>query len=64
MLDDAGHARLVEQYLRAAGAWTDIQTLDRSPRRAGGDPLYAVIGRAKKPQVPQVDAAEQVRLGA
>ena len=43
MLDDAGHARLVEQYLRAAGAWTDIQTLDRSPRRAGGDPLYAVV---------------------
>lgn len=41
-LDDAGHGRLVERYLRGAGVWRDIERLDRSPR--GGDPLYAVVG--------------------
>lgn len=48
-LDDAGHLALVAQFLRQAGNFTDIETLDRSPRRAGrrpGDPLYAVVGRA------------------
>ena len=28
------------------GVWTAIETLNRSPRRLRGDPLYAVIGRA------------------
>jgi hypothetical protein len=32
-LDDEGHARLVEGYLRAAGNWTAIERLNRSPRR-------------------------------
>ena len=48
-LDDAGHLALVAEFLRQAGNFTDIRTLDRSPRRAGrlsGDPLYAVVGRA------------------
>ncbi len=43
-LDDAGHVRLVAQWLREAGTWEDITAHDRSPRR--GDPLYAVVGRA------------------
>lgn len=43
-LDDVGHGRLVERYLRDAGNWRGIERLDRSPR--GGDPLYAVIGRS------------------
>lgn len=42
-LDDAGHAQLVAHYLRAAGGWTDMVGLDRSP--AVGDPLLAVVGR-------------------
>lgn len=49
-LDDAGHLELVQRYLEAAGNWTDIEQLDRSPRRAGrrtGDPLYAVVGRSR-----------------
>jgi ubiquinone/menaquinone biosynthesis C-methylase UbiE len=43
-LDDAGHGRLVEEYLKAAGVWTGIERLDRSPGQAG-DPLYAVVAR-------------------
>jgi SAM-dependent methyltransferase len=43
-LDDRGHQRLVEQYFREAGNWTDVQALDRSP--GGGDPLYAVVARS------------------
>ena len=42
-LDDAGHAQLVAHYLRAAGGWTDMVGLDRSPEV--GDPLLAVVAR-------------------
>ena len=42
-LDDAGHAQLVAHYLRAAGGWTDLVGLDRSP--GAGDPLLAVVAR-------------------
>jgi len=42
-LDDAGHAHLVAHYLRAAGGWTDMVGLDRSPEV--GDPLVAVVAR-------------------
>jgi SAM-dependent methyltransferase len=45
-LDDRGHMRLVEDYLRQAGNWEDIRGLDRSPHRLFSDPLYAVIGRS------------------
>jgi ubiquinone/menaquinone biosynthesis C-methylase UbiE len=45
-LDDRGHMRLVEDYLRQAGNWDDIRGLDRSPRRLFSDPLYAVIGES------------------
>ncbi len=53
-LDDAGHALLVERYLRAAGNWTAIAHVDRTPARrdgrgghpgTGGDPLFAVVAR-------------------
>jgi hypothetical protein len=43
-LGDMGHAALVERYLRDAGNYQEIQTLDRSPR--GSDPLFAVVARA------------------
>lgn len=43
-LDDRGHLRLVEEYLREAGNFDDIRGLDRSPRRMFSDPLYAVVG--------------------
>jgi SAM-dependent methyltransferase len=49
-LDDRGHLRLVEGYLREAGNWRDIQSLDRSPRREFSDPLYAVVGRSTGPR--------------
>ena len=50
-LDDGGRTRLVERYLVAAGNWTGIERLDRSPVGAGrggreGDPLFAVIASA------------------
>lgn len=49
-LDDAGRLDLVGQYLGAAGNWEGIEKLDRSPvvnGRRRGDPLFAVVGRAK-----------------
>jgi SAM-dependent methyltransferase len=45
-LDDTGHAALVESYLREAGNYQEIETLDRSPRQPASDPLFAVIARA------------------
>jgi SAM-dependent methyltransferase len=48
-LDDAGHGKLVMEYLRAAANWTDIQFLDRTPNQAGADPLFAVVARAHLP---------------
>jgi SAM-dependent methyltransferase len=42
--DDDEHLKLVASYLRAAENWTDIELLNRSPKR--GDPLYAVVGRS------------------
>jgi SAM-dependent methyltransferase len=50
-LDNQGHLRLVESYLREAGNWRDIQGLDRSPQRIFSDPLYAVVGRSTGPHV-------------
>jgi len=46
-LDPAGQLELVANYLRTAGGWSAITTLDRSARR--GDPLYAVTARATHP---------------
>jgi SAM-dependent methyltransferase len=46
-LDDAGHGRLVMDYLRAAANWTDIQLLDRGSGAPGSDPLFAVVARAQ-----------------
>jgi SAM-dependent methyltransferase len=43
-LDDAGHLKLVQHYLLAAGGWTEVEALDRSPAQ-GKDPLYAVVAR-------------------
>lgn len=48
-LDDRGHMQLVEHYLRDAGNWSDVHSLDRSPRRMFSDPLYAVIGESIGP---------------
>ncbi|MGH3144425.1 MAG: methyltransferase type 11 [Rubrobacter sp.] len=45
-LDDRGHMRLVEDYLRDAGNFRNIRGLDRSPRRPFSDPLYTVIGES------------------
>ena len=55
-LDDQGHMRLVEDYLREAGNWGDIRSLDRSPRRMFSDPLYAVVGRSTGPYVEELEA--------
>ena len=42
---DDGHLRLVGNYLSAAGNWTDITLLDRSPSPGKSDPLLAVVAR-------------------
>ena len=52
-LDDRGRMLLVERYLREAGNWKDVHSLDRSPRRLFTDPLYAVVGRSTGPYVEQ-----------
>lgn len=49
-LDDRGHADLVQRYFEAAGNWTSIEQLDRSPRGWRKDPLLAVVGRASGDQ--------------
>jgi len=48
-LDDAGHMQLVEHYLREAGNFENIRSLDRSPHRMFSDPLYAVVGENMGP---------------
>jgi SAM-dependent methyltransferase len=53
-LDDAGHMRLVEDYLREAGNFRDVHGLDRSPGRLFTDPLYAVVGRSTGPRAEEV----------
>jgi SAM-dependent methyltransferase len=45
-LDDRGQMRLVESYLKEAGNFRDVRSLDRSPRRLVGDPLYAVVAES------------------
>ena len=45
--DDAEHVELVARFLHAAGCWTAIECLDRSP--LDGDPLFAVVARAAAP---------------
>ncbi len=40
---DEDHLHLVAAFFRAAGNWTDIELLNRSPKR--GDPLYAVVAK-------------------
>ena len=52
-LDDRGRMLLVERYLREAGNWKDVHSLDRSPRRLFTDPLYAVVGRSTGPYLEQ-----------
>ena len=42
-LDDTGRLAFVAARVLAAGNWSDIETLDRSPPY--GDPLFAVIAR-------------------
>jgi hypothetical protein len=38
--------RLVEGYLREAGSFGNVRSLDRSPRRMFSDPLYAMVGES------------------
>jgi SAM-dependent methyltransferase len=44
-LGDAGHLRLIERYLQAAGGWSPIDLLEPRPRAERGDPLFAVVAR-------------------
>ncbi len=48
-LDDQGHVRLVEEYLREAGNFENVRGFDRSPRRLFSDPLYTVVGESTGP---------------
>lgn len=52
-LDDKGHVRLVESYLQSAGIFADITTHNRTARRWGCDPLYAVVGRQARWLTPK-----------
>ncbi len=55
-LDDRGHMHLVERYLREAGTFDNIRSLDRSPRRLFTDPLFAVIGESAGPYASEREA--------
>ena len=55
-LDDRGRMRLVERYLHEAGNWSDVHSLDRSPRRLFTDPLFAVVGRSTGPYASEPEA--------
>jgi SAM-dependent methyltransferase len=46
-LSDGGRLKLVEKYFDLAGCFEQVTAVDRSPDRGGGDPLFAVIGRAR-----------------
>jgi SAM-dependent methyltransferase len=48
-LDDQGHVRLVEEYLREAGNFENVRGLNCSPQKMFSDPLYAVIGESTGP---------------
>ena len=43
--------RLVEDYLRDAGNFANIRSLDRSSRRMFSDPLYAVVAESTGPYI-------------
>lgn len=45
--DDAGHAQLVKSYFENADAFSDVRVL-APPLPRDGDPLFAVVGFAKK----------------
>ncbi len=48
-LNDQSRMQLVQKFLKEAGNWTDIQSLDRSPQgNYAQDPLYAVVAKVKK----------------
>jgi hypothetical protein len=47
--------RLVERYLKEAGNFDNIRSLDRSPRRMFLDPLYAVVGDSTGPYTSEED---------
>jgi len=55
-LDDRGRMRLVERYLHEAGNWSEVHSLDRSPRRLFTDPLFAVVGRSTGPYASEREA--------
>ena len=46
-LDDTGHALLVERYLQAAGNWTAIAHLDRSPTRRDDAGAHCLDGQGR-----------------
>jgi len=46
VLDDEGHIELVGEYFAASESYTEVEILRHQPR--GGDPLFGIIGRAKK----------------
>lgn len=48
-LNDRQHGAYVTRMLEEAGNWTNIEQLDRSPRRWRSDPLFAVVGRSTGP---------------
>lgn len=45
--DDAGHLRLVTEYIERAGGFGDIRQLDRSPGMPASDPLFIVEARRR-----------------
>ena len=43
--------RLVEEYLQETGNFRNVCSVNRSPRRVLGDPLYAVVAESAGPYV-------------
>lgn len=43
--DDSGHIWIVGSYYKFSAAWDDIYACDITDRKAGGDPMYVVVGK-------------------
>ncbi len=52
--------RLADGYLREAGNFENVPSLDRNPRHLYSDPLYTVIGESIGPRAN----ARKKRLGS
>ena len=47
VLEDTGRVELVERFLREAGCWEQVHSLECSPNPGRSDPLFAVLAQTR-----------------